>query len=297
MNNDISVVLTTYNGEASLPATLDRLKKFNIPRKGIELLLVDNASDDGTPAILKAFADTHGGRVLHEPARGKSHGLNRALAEATGEFLVFIDDDVKIDANWLSAFREAARNFPKAIVFSGQIRPDWVSAPQDWQQYLTDRGRSEGCTPLDRSLGSMRPNWVKGANMMVRRSEVGELKFDVQKSNFDGSKKSHGGEDTNFALSAAPEEGQCVFVPQAIVYHRVDPKMLTWRAVFSRYWRIGNVIGKRPNAKRPPLGQIRQYFFQFVSKWVTGRQGEAAHDLTTLAQLLGRRHATRKRQV
>ena len=133
----LSIALTTFNGADTLPATLASLSRVIRAAESLEVLLVDNASTDETPRILADFAGSHDAILLHEPKRGKSHGLDLAIARARGALLAFMDDDVLLSDGWMQALLAAADAFPRAAVFAGQIMPHWAKAPPDWQVFLT----------------------------------------------------------------------------------------------------------------------------------------------------------------
>ncbi len=76
----------------------------------VELLIVDNGSTDETQALLSNYNSQIGELslvILTEPQKGKSRALNRALAVATGEIILFTDDDVLPPANWISGMCES----------------------------------------------------------------------------------------------------------------------------------------------------------------------------------------------
>jgi glycosyltransferase involved in cell wall biosynthesis len=95
----VSVVVPVYNGEASVEETVRSLLALTYPRDRMELIVVDNASTDGTARILSQFADRI--RVLTEPKRGRSYTRNRGIAAATHELVAFTDADCIADSEWL----------------------------------------------------------------------------------------------------------------------------------------------------------------------------------------------------
>ena len=94
----LSVVVACRNEEANVRAVLASVLAQAYP--GLEVVAVDDRSEDATGAVLDALAAEHPSlRVLHVtslPADwlGKTHALQRGAAQATGEFLLFTDADV-----------------------------------------------------------------------------------------------------------------------------------------------------------------------------------------------------------
>ena len=77
------------------------LEKVRPPGK-TELLLVENACTDGTPAFVEsAKLPNMQCRPLHEPQKGQVRARNLGLAAARGEIIVFTDDDVRPMPGWL----------------------------------------------------------------------------------------------------------------------------------------------------------------------------------------------------
>ncbi|MET4322922.1 glycosyltransferase [Bradyrhizobium sp. RT5a] len=86
-----------------------------------EVLVVDNAPPDGRTADV--VARHTGVRYVVEPKTGLNFGRNRALREAKGHFLAYIDDDVVVTPGWLAGLHEAWNDNPDAIAFTGLVLP------------------------------------------------------------------------------------------------------------------------------------------------------------------------------
>ncbi len=132
---DISVVICTYNRSRELRLTLEKFLQLQIP-SGVnwEVLVMDNNSKDNTREISAAFQDRLPIRYFFEPQPGKSHALNHSLRVAQGELLIFTDDDVDVEPNWLAGHWEAAQRFPGTASFGGKIVPRWPQTPPVWLQ-------------------------------------------------------------------------------------------------------------------------------------------------------------------
>ncbi len=292
MQAEISIILPAHNGEDTLPRALDALGSLRLPEGGVEVLLVDNASDDGTPGIMARHAEPRGWRVLTEPRRGKSHALNTAIDAAQGTLLIFIDDDIVPDDGWLDAYLEASRAHPDARVFAGQIRPGWPGPVPTWLQLMTDEGRLCGCTAADRIAGPYPAIDVKGGNMMVRRSALGSVRFDAEAGNFDGTASAVGGEDTRFVEALATGEGDIVYVPEARAEHILQPEEIRLATLFKRQMRIG-----RSNAtfgsfsmldKLLTVPAICAYAVAVAALMLVGQRTHAMKQVFKIAMRMGR---------
>jgi glycosyltransferase involved in cell wall biosynthesis len=86
-----------------------------------EILVVDNApSDDRTLHVANSFDCV---RYVREPKPGLDFARNRAVAEARGEILAFVDDDAVADRGWLRGLRKALTENPDAAAMTGPILP------------------------------------------------------------------------------------------------------------------------------------------------------------------------------
>ena len=77
-----------------------------------ELILVDNGSSDGTPEYLRSFAQAHSNVkvILNTSNLGFAHGNNQGAAAATGEILVFLNNDTLVTSGWLDGLERALQD-------------------------------------------------------------------------------------------------------------------------------------------------------------------------------------------
>lgn len=89
----ISVIVPAHNSEAHLQFCLDAIEGSDLPRQDWELIVVDDASSDATPAIAAAADKLIRTR---DTACGPAYARNRGAEAAAGDVLVFIDADVAV---------------------------------------------------------------------------------------------------------------------------------------------------------------------------------------------------------
>src|SRR4051794_692575 len=136
MSCDVTVVICTWNRAALLDQTLTRMAELHIP-PGMtwEVLVVNNNCTDQTDQVVRA----HEGRLplvlCHEPRPGKVYALNHALARAEGRFLLFTDDDVLAEPDWVVETLKGFDDFQADMVF-GKVVPWWETAPPPWYSEL-----------------------------------------------------------------------------------------------------------------------------------------------------------------
>ncbi len=106
----ISLIISAHDEHAVIGAKLANTQALDYPPEKLDIIVVSDASLDGTDEIVhEAEIEDHRIRLLRlNERRGKSAGLNQAVAAARGELVVFSDANALYDRN---ALRELARCF------------------------------------------------------------------------------------------------------------------------------------------------------------------------------------------
>ncbi|MCI0513365.1 glycosyltransferase [candidate division KSB1 bacterium] len=103
----VAVVITACNEAEHLPACLDSLHHLNYPVEKLQLILINDGSDDATPQLLQAFVQAHAHARYLAIERNQSLLTNRANALATGiacsdsELIVLTDADCIVPPDWI----------------------------------------------------------------------------------------------------------------------------------------------------------------------------------------------------
>lgn len=96
----ISVIVPVHNAEAHLATCLDSI--LSQSEKRLEVICVDDGSDDGSLGILQDYAATDKRlTVIHQDCRGAGAARNRGLGYASGAYLTFLDSDDFFEASML----------------------------------------------------------------------------------------------------------------------------------------------------------------------------------------------------
>jgi cellulose synthase/poly-beta-1,6-N-acetylglucosamine synthase-like glycosyltransferase len=114
------VIVPVRDGESLIGQCLDSILATDYPPARREILVVDNASSDGTPSLIQSRPVTY----LREKRRGVSNARNRGIAESSGEILAFVDADCLVEPQWLT---ELVRPFEDPEV--GSVAGDLQHVP------------------------------------------------------------------------------------------------------------------------------------------------------------------------
>nr|WP_138497850.1 hormogonium polysaccharide biosynthesis glycosyltransferase HpsE [Nostoc sp. PA-18-2419] len=133
---DITVAIPTYNGATRLPKILDRLlTQTGVENLNWEIVVVDNNSSDNTFQIIQNYQELYDVnshlRYFFEREQGAAFARLRAVREARGELIAFLDDDNLPALDWLAEAYTFGLQHPQAGVWSGQIHGDFEVKPPD----------------------------------------------------------------------------------------------------------------------------------------------------------------------
>lgn len=176
----------------------------------LEVLVVDDASSDGSPEVAIAA----GARVIRLEQRHNAGGArNRGIEEARGNVLAFLDADVEIARDWLAIVKDVLGSDSSIVAVGGRI---FNGQPNVWAELDLFLNHSEWISGNGRFCGSY-PTMA----IAYRREGVGETRFPP--TNF--------GEDTFFALAVRAQGGRIWYEPRIRILHkheRLDSKQF-WR--------------------------------------------------------------------
>lgn len=188
-----------------------------------EILVVDNApSDDRTKDLVTALPTV---RYIREPKAGLNFARNRALQDAAGELIAFLDDDVIVDHQWLTGLKEAWFENPDAGAFTGLVLPYELETAA--QILFEQRGgfrrgfekiRYGQTLPHNPSYPCGAGIFGAGCNMAFQRHLLLELGgFDEA---LDTGKPLPGGGDLDIFYRIIRAGYPLIYEPQYLIYHQ-----------------------------------------------------------------------------
>jgi len=186
-----------------------------------EVIVVDNGSSDDTFDIASSYSKTLPLKVVKEPQAGLSFARNKGIETAAGEYIIWTDDDVRVDKDWLCAYNRAFKDHPDAAYFGGVIEPVFLGETPDWLTENIENLRSEFA---QRDLGSEQRvfkgidgDTPYGANFAVRGQEQRKYLYPTYlgvSPNFQRV-----GEETFVLAKITENNGHGYWIPDAKVLH------------------------------------------------------------------------------
>lgn len=195
----LTIAIPAYNEEAYLPeclACILRCIEGRTNRQEIELLVVDNGSTDRTAAVVRNFPAF---RLVREPRKGLTRARQRALQEARGDILAFVDADTHMPAGWIDRMMEPFCTNSRTVCVSGPYRyfdlPPmkqglvklyWLLAAQPvyaCTRYMAVGGNFAARTEALRFIGGFDTSiafYGEDTNIARRLKVCGDVVFDMQ---------------------------------------------------------------------------------------------------------------------
>ena len=233
---DACIVVCTYNRAESLRETLNALRaqRTGTSRRW-EVIVVDNNSKDRTRQIVEEMQrEWPLLRYEFEQAQGLSHARNHGIAAARGDVLLFTDDDVLPEPDWLETTLSGLEKH-HADACGGYIAPIWETPPPAW---LTDRFYGFLAIRTDRTddypivEAGQAPF---GANMAMKRTVFDRVGlFDTNRGR--KGKVLASGEDGELFERILAARIPSVFLGQSRVHHKVETFRVSKR--YFRRWRF-----------------------------------------------------------
>jgi len=270
----VSVVVPTHDTRGLTLACLAALARQDLP--GLEVVLVDDASSDGTA---EAVARLHpGARVLRlERAVGFTRAANRGLAAARGEILLLLNSDTEVDPGGLAALVAAFAADPRLGAAGGALRypdghPQWSGGPAPSLAWLFGQASGLpallGRLPLYRRLrpvagtgeggegGPGHVDWVTGAALGLRRAALASLGNPPDGAPLDEGFRFYG-QDLDLCLRLMAAGWRVAVVPGFRVMHH-----------------HGATIGRR-NRESPGGRQHSELLWTDLLYWAAKHRGES----------------------
>ena len=177
----VSYCVVNTNGRASLLACLDAIERTTPADLEHEILVLDNASDDGSAEAVREL-----GRDIRlialERRAGKAGNDSRLLQEAHGEFCLLLNEDSELQPGAVAALLGALRSDRQAAVAGAQLlASDGREVPCAWKLPSVETALAGAVFMHRRAIvesggtGTRPVGWVQSSAMMVRREAAREV--------------------------------------------------------------------------------------------------------------------------
>ncbi len=211
-----SIVIVNYNGKKHMEKCLNSLRQVQYPKDKVEIIVVDNASTDGSIEYLKNENDVI--LIENKENLGFAAGVNQGVEKSSYDYVALLNNDMKVDSLWLQKLIEPQLVDPK-IAATGSKVLDWEGKKIDFVQGMVNFEGRGFQIDFDKVLkkGSHDKQkymlFVNGGSMMVNKKIFQEIDgFDEDYFAFY--------EDVDFGWRLWLAGYKVIFTPESICYHR-----------------------------------------------------------------------------
>lgn len=258
----VSLVVLNYNGEEIIEECIASLQKTTYPN--YEIIVVDNASTDGSWRILSALP----GIALFKTEKnlGYAGGNNFGIARAKGKYFATVNNDIIVDPGWLNDPVSCLESDDSIGIVSCRQMDYWhreivdtlfATVPAHFTPYHVGTQEPYAGLPDFHHRGLVLI--ANGASAIYRRKCIDDIGiFDTVYFAYH--------EESDLCLRGFLNGWKCLYVPSAVVYHRHGHSfnklkgMSFYLAERNRYWFIYKFV---------PLTTILKNFY-YLLKWEYG---------------------------
>jgi glycosyltransferase involved in cell wall biosynthesis len=232
----VSVIIPTFRKREFLEPTLASLGQQSYPAGSIEVVVVDDCSDDGTFEYLKSLETPYTlVPILHGVNKGRAAARNTAIRAATGELVVFVDDDMRCEPDFIERHVRFHEAHPDTVAIGSA-----VTAPE--------LGHATVFSYLDEmGVHRLPPGSLAPARYFVTNNASVERRHLLDVGLFDETFRRYGFEDTELAFRLEDDAGLTFrYCAEAVAYHLHDQT-------------LDDVLAKRIETARPLLRLLAKH--------------------------------------
>ena len=241
---DLTIAIPTYNGESRLPEVLERLRnQLNTEHFSWEIIVVDNNSTDNTAAVVKLYQaswqNPYPLKYCFEAQQGTAYARQRAVEEARGSLIGFLDDDNYPDPTWVVAAYAFGQKHPKAGAYGSQVHGEFeIEPPTNFKKIacflaITERGTE--AHRYEPHIKLLPP----GAGLVVRKQAWCQKVPKHLVLNYKGREAGLASEDLEAVLHIQLGGWEIWYNPEMHVYHQIP----AWRFQREYLIRLFHCVG------------------------------------------------------
>lgn len=262
----VTVIVPTYNRAGPLADTLAHLSAQAYPPERVEILVVDNSSQDNTQEVVeRAAADSPFPLRFHRKEnKGPAASRNYAIARSTGEIIAFTDSDCTMAPDWLRTGVSLLGTDGGLV--TGTVQP--INNPQRIPGFFYHQ------------IKHTREDFIYAtANAFYRRKVVAELGgFNEHFGTYPWGMPV-GGEDTDLAWRAKRAGYTAVFAPELVVRHQAtNLPPIAWMLEPIRTFVVPRLVRDIPEMRkglwnRYFLSRDHAFFYALLGGVIAGLTG------------------------
>jgi len=250
----ITVAVCTHNRSESLTRLLNSFVELRNPDNyTIEFLVVANKCTDNTLEVLSNFSTSIPIKICIEDELGVAAARNSVVKNATGDWIIWTDDDLTVGNDWVTEYLSAMEKYDGATFFGAPIEPVFEGQAPSWIEAALQHSPSAFAKLMvsdsDQIFTPTGDDLPYGANMAIKASALRQFKFDTSLGRT-GRGDLRGGEEILLfrRLQASGYQGRWLTKP--VVKHWIDESRQTIDYLKDYWYAVGlteNTLNRAAN--------------------------------------------------
>ena len=228
MEKKLSIIICTYNRDKYIYNVLKSIALNNLSADLYEILVINNNSTDTTEKECERFHSDFKGINYHyfvEKNQGLSYARNRGIAEATGEIVIFVDDDATVNQEYLQSYYDFFEKYKFATAAGGAVIPVYETEKPKWMSYYTEQLISCYFYKGDK-IKLFKRGFPCGGNAAYRKEifdKIGLFNVDLGRN----GNNLIGAEEKDIFDKMRSQGFKFYYLPNTVLYHIIPQKKLT----------------------------------------------------------------------
>lgn len=255
----VSIVFPTYNNREWIKKCLSSIRKLDYPRQKTEIIVVDNASTDGTFELIKSkFPEVF--LIRLETNKGPAGGCNAGFKVAKGRYVLRMDDDVILDKNCLRELvrvaevkRKVGGVGPKIYYYDKPDVLQSIGGEINWEDltfrvlgaFEEDVGQYERVREVD---------WQISCAVLMNKKVLNEVGLYDERIFW-------GGEENDWCVRAKKAGYRFFYAPKAKVWHRSVSAPERMKPIYIYYSTRNSLLIKKKYGRIVPRIHLRNIFY------------------------------------
>ncbi|NND61887.1 MAG: glycosyltransferase family 2 protein [Flavobacteriaceae bacterium] len=244
----ISIAICTYNRSKYLKPCLESIKSQVQKYKDVEVLVIDNNSDDNTKEVCESMMDDSWTlRYEFEKEQGLSYARNKAIEVSKAEWIAYLDDDATAYPDYLDRMKYIIDNYDfdcfggMYYAFYETEKPKWLSDSFGTKRKLTDE------------VAEIKVDYLSGGNLVCKRLALIDIKGFPVDLGMKGNKIGYGEED-KMQSDLRSKNYKIGFDPELKIDHLVASYKL------KPHWHVKRMYQMHKNTQNEKSKQYNMWF-------------------------------------
>lgn len=269
----LSVIIPTKNRVNSLKNAIKSLLDQSLDKKYYEIVVMDQSTNSKTREFINKLVIGNNCKIryIYNKILGLHSNRNIGAKKARGSILVFVDDDIIADKNYLRAIYDSFLNDPDIALMTGRVIPLYkVSKVPEWINFFWNYDNNGkyllelGLLDLGCKYKEISPDLAFGGNCMVRKNIFYKYKgtnpdaFPMEMIKYSGNS------ETALGYKIRKDRLKIVYNPNITIKHLVTKERLTPEYFYNRNYFEGiknSYTDIRKTRKKLPIKQILRDFY------------------------------------